>query len=197
MVRDAVAAGIEADWFAGDEVYGGRELRRDIRAMGMGYAVAVRQHQKVTVDSGARWEGRKVINKLTSESWMRMATGQGQKGTREYYWALIGIQADDTPDGHETGTSTLVVRKHRYTGKTSFYLCHHQRPVTLAKLVEVICRRWGGEEAFQLGKSFVGLDQGQVTCWNSWHRWSLSLFQPDVVGGGVVRAGWTERRSSW
>ncbi|ANZ21616.1 membrane protein [Streptomyces noursei ATCC 11455] len=26
---------------------------------------------------------------------------------------------------------------------------------------------------------------------------TVSLFQPDVVGGGVVRAGWTERRSSW
>jgi hypothetical protein len=39
--------------------------------------------------------------------------------------------------------------------------------------VEVICRRWRIEETFQLGKTFTGLDEGQVTCWNSWMRWSL------------------------
>jgi hypothetical protein len=39
--------------------------------------------------------------------------------------------------------------------------------------VDVICRRWRIEETFQLGKTFTGLDEGQVTCWNSWMRWSL------------------------
>ncbi|MEU8523310.1 hypothetical protein [Streptomyces sp. NPDC048577] len=39
--------------------------------------------------------------------------------------------------------------------------------------MEIICRRWRIEEAFQLAKGFTGLDQGQVTCWNSWMRWSL------------------------
>ncbi|MEV1086131.1 hypothetical protein AB0I98_49415 [Streptomyces sp. NPDC050211] len=37
----------------------------------------------------------------------------------------------------------------------------------------MICRRWRIEETFQLSKGFTGLDQGQVTCWNSWMRWSL------------------------
>ncbi|MFE2185568.1 hypothetical protein [Streptomyces sp. NPDC059455] len=39
--------------------------------------------------------------------------------------------------------------------------------------MDVICRRWRIEETFQLGKTFTGLDEGQVTCWNSWMRWSL------------------------
>ncbi|WP_159039780.1 hypothetical protein [Streptomyces sp. TP-A0356] len=39
--------------------------------------------------------------------------------------------------------------------------------------MEVICRRWRIEETFQLGKTFTGLDEGQVTCWNSWMRCSL------------------------
>ncbi|WP_164492539.1 hypothetical protein [Streptomyces sp. CNQ-509] len=37
----------------------------------------------------------------------------------------------------------------------------------------MICRRWRIEETFQLTKGFTGLDQGQVTCWNSWMRWPL------------------------
>jgi hypothetical protein len=39
--------------------------------------------------------------------------------------------------------------------------------------VEAICRRWRNEETFQLGKTLTGLDEGQVTCWNSWMHWSL------------------------
>ncbi|MDT0470516.1 IS701 family transposase, partial [Streptomyces sp. DSM 41699] len=64
-------------------------------------------------------------------------------------------------------------RRHRYTGEISFFRCWSPAPVTLAQLVEVICRRWRIEETFQLGKTFTGLDEGQVTCWNSWMRWSL------------------------
>lgn len=41
MVTDAVAAGLKARWFAGDEVYCGRELRRGIRALGLGYTVGI------------------------------------------------------------------------------------------------------------------------------------------------------------
>ncbi|MER5699921.1 hypothetical protein ACWDBO_51730 [Streptomyces mirabilis] len=46
MVRDALDAGVGADWFAGDEVYGSRALRRRMRAMGLGYAVAVKQTRR-------------------------------------------------------------------------------------------------------------------------------------------------------
>lgn len=67
----------------------------------------------------------------------------------------------------------LVARRHRYTGEVSFFRCWAPGDVALGTLIEVICRRWRIEETFQLGKGFTGLDQGQVTCWNSWMRWSL------------------------
>ena len=70
----------------------------------------------------------------------------------------------------------LVARRHRYTGEVSYFRCHAPGPVALATLVETICRRWKTEETFQLAKGLTGLDQGQVTCWNSWMRWpSFSL----------------------
>ncbi|MET7297282.1 hypothetical protein ABZS79_35250 [Streptomyces griseoloalbus] len=37
----------------------------------------------------------------------------------------------------------------------------------------VICARWKIEEDFQGAKDLTGLNQGQVTCRNSWMRWSL------------------------
>ncbi|HEY2578796.1 MAG TPA: IS701 family transposase, partial [Streptosporangiaceae bacterium] len=42
LLERAQASGIRAAFVAGDEVYGGRELRRGIRQLGMGYVMAVR-----------------------------------------------------------------------------------------------------------------------------------------------------------
>jgi len=86
---------------------------------------------------------------------------------------MIEIVGDDTPPGHGTGHSFLLIRRHRYTRELSFYRCHSTTPIALPDLVAVVCRRWHVEEDFQAAKSLAGLDQGQVTCWNSWHRWSL------------------------
>lgn len=173
MVTDALATGIGARWFAGDEVYCGRELRRGIRALGLGYAVAIASTYQVTDGSGRRWEARKLINKVRPGQWMRRQTGHGTKGTREYDWAWLDVRPDDTPDENVAGTNVLVARRHRYTGELSFFRCWAPGDVALGTLVEVICRRWRIEETFQLAKGFTGLDQGQVTCWNSWMRWSL------------------------
>ena len=182
MVKNALKLGIRARWFAGDEVYSGRGLRQSLRKLGLGYAVGVSHTYPVTDGAGRRWMARQMINKVLPHQWMRMRTGHGTKGTREYDWAWLGVRADDTPDGHpDDGTSVLVARRHRYTGEISFFRCWSPAPVTLAQLVEVICRRWRIEETFQLGKSFTGLDEGQVTCWNSWMRWSLFCLVASAV----------------
>jgi SRSO17 transposase len=174
MVAHALELGVQACWFAGDEVYCGREPRRDLRELGLGYAVGVSHTYTVTDGTGRRRTARQMINKVLPHHWMRMQTGHGTKGTREYDWAWLDVRADDTPSGHtDDGTSVLVARRHRYTGEISFFRCWSPAPVTLAQLVDVICRRWRIEETFQLGKTFTGLDEGQVTCWNSWMRWSL------------------------
>ncbi len=174
MVKNALELGVRARWFAGDEVYSGRELRRNMRELGLGYAVGVSQTYTVMDGAGRRWKARQMVNKVQPHQWMRMRTGHGTKGTREYDWAWLDVRADDAPDGHgDDGTSVLVARRHRYTGEISFFRCWSPEDVTLAHLVEVICRRWRIEETFQLGKTFTGLDEGQVTCWNSWMRWWL------------------------
>lgn len=173
MVENALELGVKARWFTGDEVYCGHELRRSLREFGLGYAVGVSHAYPVTDGAGRRWKTGQLINKVQPGQWMRMRTGHGTKGTREYDWAWLDVRADDTPDGHGDGVSALVARRHRYTGEVSFFRCWAPGNVTLAQFVEVICRRWRIEETFQLGKTFTGLDEGQVTCWNSWMRWSL------------------------
>jgi SRSO17 transposase len=48
LIERAHSRGIRAAFVAGDGVYGGRQLRRDIRQRGMGYVMAVRANHVVT-----------------------------------------------------------------------------------------------------------------------------------------------------
>ncbi|MFK0297529.1 IS701 family transposase, partial [Streptomyces sp. NPDC090442] len=160
MLRAAIRQGISTSFFLGDEVYGGRELRTTCRELGMGYVVAVRSNHQVTTPA-AKLTAAKAAGRLPKRAWQRMRTGTGQKGVRDYDWAMIEVTADDTPDGHEgdAGTTALLVRRHRYTRALTYYRCFAPRA--------------GDLDDFQDAKATCHLDKGQVTCWNSWHRWSV------------------------
>ena len=61
--------------------------------------------------------------------WQRMRTGSATKGAKDYHWAMIEIMPDDTPEGHDDGHAFLLLRRHRYTGTVSYFLCSgHARP---------------------------------------------------------------------
>ncbi|MGI5136626.1 MULTISPECIES: IS701 family transposase [unclassified Streptomyces] len=197
MLRAAGQQGISASFFLGDEVYGGRELRTTCRELGLGYVVAVRSNHQVTTPA-AKLSVTQAASRLPKRAWQRMRTGAGQKGIRDYDWAMIEVTADDTPDGHDrdAGTSVLLVRRHRYTRTVSYYRCFAPGPVTLARLVSLVCRRWRVEDDFQDAKEVCHLDKGQVTCWNSWHRWSviaLVAYAFLAVAAALERAAQTGR----
>ena len=164
--------GIRAAFVAGDEVYGGRELRRGIRQRQMGYVLAVRANHAVTTGSGRTVTAAAAAGMIPARAWQRMRTGSGTKGTRHYDWAMLEVTSDDTPDGHEGGHSVLLARRHRYTGQLSFYRCWTPGPVPLSKLIAIASARWKIEEDHQLSKQVAGLDAGQVIRWKSWHRWT-------------------------
>ena len=175
MLAKAHAAGVRASFFTGDEVYCRRALRTACRALGLGYAVAVRTDHQVTLPSGRNLAAAKAQALVPAWAWQRMRTGTGGKGARDYDWAMLEVRADDTPDDQPgTGASVLLARRHRYTRTVSYYRCWSPTPVSLAKLVGIVCLRWKIEEDFQAAKQATGLDKGQVTTWTSWHRWSTA-----------------------
>jgi SRSO17 transposase len=172
LLDRAQSLGIRAAFVAGDEVYGGRELRRGIRRRGMGYVLAVRANHVVTVGSGRTVTAASAVRMIPARAWHRMRTGSGTKGTRHYDWAMLEVTSDDTPEGHGGGHSVLMVRRHRYTGTLSYYRCWTPGPVPLSRLIAIAVARWRVEEDHQLAKQATGLDAGQVTRWRSWHRWT-------------------------
>ena len=173
LLQHAHDQGIRAGFVAGDEVYGGVDLRKSIRARGAGYVLAVRSNHAVTLPSGRRLSVKTASNLVKPAMWQRMRTGSATKGAKDYDWAMIAILPDDTPDGQEdNGHAFLLLRRHRYTGTVSYYLCWSPGPVPLAKLIAVAVARWKIEEDHQQSKQVSGLDSGQVTTWTSWHRWT-------------------------
>jgi SRSO17 transposase len=172
LLERAHSAGIRAAFVVGDEVYGGRELRRGIRQRGMGYVLAVRANHVVTAGSGRTVTAAAAAGMIPARAWHRMRTGAGTKGTRHYDWAMLEVTSDDTPGGHEDGHSVLLARRHRYTGTLSFYRCWTPGPVPLSRLIAIAVIRWRIEEDHQLAKQVAGLDAGQVLRWRSWHRWT-------------------------
>jgi SRSO17 transposase len=135
--------GIRAEFVAGDEVYGGRELRRSVRRRGMGCVLAVRANHALTTGSGRTVTAACMI---PAHAWHRMRTGSGTKGTRHYDWAMLEVTNDDTPDGHAGGHSVLLARRHRYTGQLSYYRCWSPGPVPLSRLIAIAVLRWRIEE---------------------------------------------------
>jgi SRSO17 transposase len=119
LLEHAQSLGIRAAFVAGDEVYGGRELRRGIRQRGMGYVLAVRANHTVTTGSGRTVTAAEAAGLIPARAWHRMRTGAGTKGTRHYDWAMLEVASDDTPGGHAGGHSVLLARRHRYTGTLS------------------------------------------------------------------------------
>ena len=173
LLQHAHDQGIRAGFVAGDEVYGGRDLRESIRARGTGYVLAIRSNYAVTLPSGRRLSVKTASNLVKPAMWRRMRTGSATKGAKDYDWAMLGILPDDTPDGQEdNGHAFLLLRRHRYTSTISYYLCWSPGPVPLAKLIAVAVARWKIEEDHQQSKQVSGLDSGQVTTWTSWHRWT-------------------------
>jgi SRSO17 transposase len=172
LLDRAQSLGIRAAFVAGDEVYGGRELRLGIRQRGMGYVMAVRANHALTTGSGRTMTAAAGASMIPARAWHRMRTGSGTKGTRRYDWAMLEVTSDDTPDGHDHGHSVLLARRHRYTGQLSYYRCWTPEPVPLSKLIAIAVVRWRIEEDHQLAKQAAGLDAGQVIRWRSWHRWT-------------------------
>jgi SRSO17 transposase len=142
LLDRAQSLGIRAAFVAGDEVYGGRELRRSIRQRGMGYVLAVRANHSVSTGSGRTVTAAGAAGLIPARAWQRMRTGSGNKGTRHYDWAMLQVTSDDTPDGHDGGHSALLARRHRYTGQLSFYRCWTPGPVPLSKLIAIASARW-------------------------------------------------------
>ena len=80
LLQHARDRGIRAGFVAGDDVYGGPELRRSIRERGTGDVPAVRPSHMVTLPSGRRLTVKTASSLVKPAMWQPMRTGSAAKG---------------------------------------------------------------------------------------------------------------------
>ncbi|MGH8837577.1 MAG: IS701 family transposase [Actinomycetes bacterium] len=168
MLSRAVEAGVPAAWVAGDEVYGADpNLRRTVRALGVGYVLQIAANRRVPTHAGPI-QVDQLPALLPARSWQTYSCGMGSKGHRYYSWAWIDL----LPEDDHGGQHQLLIRRNDATSELAYLRCYSPRPASLAALVRVAGQRWRIEESIQAAKGLTGLDQHQVRRWTSWHRWT-------------------------
>jgi SRSO17 transposase len=88
LLDRACERGVRAAFVTGDEVYGGRELRRSVRTRDMGYVLAVRSNTTLAVGTGLVVTAAEAAGLILDRGWQRLRTGSGTKGVRHYDWAM-------------------------------------------------------------------------------------------------------------
>lgn len=117
LLQHAHDRGIRAGFIAGDEVYGGLDLRKSTHERGAGYVMAVRSNHTVTLPSGRRLTVKNAASLAKPAMWQRMRTGQAAKGAKEEYVRSTN-QVDRVPgNGHtcRAGFSLHVGPRSRVT----------------------------------------------------------------------------------
>lgn len=120
LLARAHGRGIRAGYVAGDETSGGVELRRSIRARGSGYVMAVRSNHVVRLPADRRPPVKTAAGLVRPGARQQMRTRSATKGAKDYHWAMIAIQPDDTPGGHGDGDSVLPDRLRRHHAEHAF-----------------------------------------------------------------------------
>lgn len=167
MLVRAFAAGVQAEWVAGDTVYGYDELRLFLEEQQKNYVVAVPETHPVWVQGRQRPVGL-CASLLPPEAWVVLSAGDGSKGPRLYEWAWM--QLPEQTEGSGRARWILIRRSLSDPSRRAYYRSAGPATTTLAELVQVAGSRWKIEEGFEEAKGEVGLDQYEVRGFRAWYR---------------------------
>jgi SRSO17 transposase len=172
MLERAFAHGVKAAWVTGDTVYGGDyKLRSWLEERLQPYVLAVPKNQRI----GLTHRADEVVASWTAEQWKRLSAGEGSQGPRLYDWAWQSLDFRLT----EPGWKQWLLARRSLSDPTelAYYFVFAPETVSLEQVVRAAGSRWQVEEAFELAKQQVGLDEYEVRHWRGWYRHiTLAMF---------------------
>jgi SRSO17 transposase len=172
MLARAFAHGVKAAWVTGDTVYGGDyKLRSWLEERLQPYVLAVPKNQRI----GLTHRADEVVASWPAERWQRLSAGEGSQGPRFYDWAWQSLDFRWT----EPGWKQWLLARRSLSDPTeiAYYLVFAPESVSLEQVVRAAGSRWQVEEAFELAKQQVGLDEYEVRHWQGWYRHiTLAMF---------------------
>jgi len=195
LVRDS-GRWLPHRWVVGDENYGRpTELRDLLDAEGEQYLLEVHCDAKVRLARGGDWTRADAwANGLPRTAWKRFTVSDGEKGPIEVRAAKVRVYAP-RPRGKPTRPEILVVVRNDRDNRTWTYLASDTK-TRLKELTRVGSCRHGIEQALNLGKGEVGLDEYEVRSWVGWHHhMTLSMLSMWFLVSDQRRIKKTLRRS--
>ncbi len=172
MLERAFAHGVKAAWVTGDTVYGGDyKLRSWLEERLQPYVLAVPQNQRI----GLTHRADEVVASWPVEAWQQLSAGEGSQGPRLYDWAWQSLDFRWT----EPGWKQWLLARRSLSDPTeiAYYFVFAPESVSLEQGVRAAGSRWQVEEAFELAKQQVGLDEYEVRHWQGWYRHiTLAMF---------------------
>lgn len=180
MLSRAFAAGVPAEWVAGDTVYGYDELCLWLDEQQKSYVMAVPETYAVWV-AGRQQPIGLLASLLPQEAWVVLSAGEGSKGPRLYEWAWLQLP-EPSEAGGERRRWILIRRSLAEPGKRAYYRAAGPATTTLPELVRVAGSRWKIEEGLEEAKGEVGLDQYEVRGFRAWYRFvTLALLAHAIL----------------
>jgi SRSO17 transposase len=172
MLARAFAHGVKAAWVTGDTVYGGDyKLRSWLEERLQPYVLAVPKNQRI----GLTHRADEVVASWEASAWQRLSAGEGSQGPRFYDWAWQSLDYRWT----EPGWKQWLLARRSLSDPTeiAYYFVFARESVSLQQVVRVAGSRWQVEEAIELAKGQVGLDEYEVRHWRGWYRHiTLAMF---------------------
>jgi SRSO17 transposase len=173
LLERAFAAGVQAAWVTADSVYGGAyHLRHYLEERKQSFVLAVPSTQRVGLSAKAE----QVAASWPDAAWQRLSAGEGSQGPRWYDWAWMPMPWRDAPAGM---AHWLLARRSlsKKPDEIAYYFVFGPSSSTLEQVVHVAGMRWQVEQAFELAKGEVGLDEYEVRTWVGWYRHiTLAMF---------------------
>jgi hypothetical protein len=116
-----------------------------------------------------------VVASWPVEAWQRLSAGEGSQGPRFYDWAWQRLNYRWT----EPRWKQWLLARRSLSDPTeiAYYFVFAPGTVSLEQVVLAAGSRWQVEEAFELAKQQVGLDDYKVRHWPGWYRHiTLAMF---------------------
>ncbi len=185
MLSRAFAHGVKAAWVTGDTVYGGDyKLRSWLEERLQPYVLAVPMNQRL----GLTHRADSVVASWPAEQWQRLSAGEGSQGPRFYDWAWQELSYRWTEPGWKQWL--LARRSLSDSTQIAYYFVFAPETVGLEQVVRAAGSRWQVEEAIELAKQQVGLDEYEVRQWQGWYRHlTLAMFALAFLTVVKVQAG--------
>jgi SRSO17 transposase len=177
MLRRAVLQGIPPAPVLADSAYGtSHEFRREIRGMGLHYAVGVEPLLKVAVlDSKGKPNGeavsvRELATRIHERGGFRRCTWR--KGTKEDLTAKFAMRRVIVPnDGaEEPEHQWLLIEWRDGESEPSNYFLATPYVRTKKQLVRLVMQRWRTERVYEDLKGELGLDHFEGRKFSGWHH---------------------------